>query len=72
MTETIAGLILAGGKSTRFGTDKAAAPLAGRPMLQWVVDALAGVCEEIVIVAALGQELPAGAGEAVLHLTSQP
>lgn len=63
MTETIAGLILAGGKSTRFGTDKAAAPLAGRPMLQWVVDALAGVCEEIVIVAALGQELPAVATE---------
>jgi len=59
MIEPIAGLILAGGKSTRFGTDKAVAPLAGRPMLQWVVDALAGACEELVIVAAAGQELPA-------------
>lgn len=54
----LTGLILAGGRSTRFGSDKASAPLAGRPMLQWVVDALATVCARLVIVRAAGQQLP--------------
>ena len=38
----IAGVILAGGRSTRMdGGDKALAPLAGRPLLQHVIDRLA-------------------------------
>jgi molybdenum cofactor cytidylyltransferase len=36
-----AGLILAAGASTRFGGDKLAAPLRGRPILQHVLDAAA-------------------------------
>jgi molybdopterin-guanine dinucleotide biosynthesis protein A len=55
----LTGLILAGGLSTRFGSDKASAPLEGRPLLQWVVSALGQVCSEIVIVRAAGQVLPA-------------
>lgn len=55
----IAGVILAGGRSTRFGSDKASALLAGRPMLVWVASALAEACDEIVIVRAAGQTLPA-------------
>ena len=55
----LTGLILAGGKSTRFGSDKASADLGGRPLLQWVAAALADVCDEIVIVRATGQVLPA-------------
>lgn len=54
----LTGLILAGGKSTRFGSDKASALVAGRPMLQWVTDALSGDCERLVIVRAAGQILP--------------
>jgi molybdopterin-guanine dinucleotide biosynthesis protein A len=54
----LAGLILAGGKSTRFGEDKASAVLAGKPMLQWVVSRLEGVCLSIVVVRAAGQVLP--------------
>ena len=52
------GVILAGGKSTRFGSDKASALLLGRPLLQWVVDALSPACSELLIVAAQGQILP--------------
>ncbi len=54
----LTGIILAGGKSTRFGADKASALLAGRPMLQWIVVALGGVCSEIIVVTAQGQSLP--------------
>lgn len=36
----IMGAVLAGGKSTRYGSPKALAPLAGRPMAAWAVDAL--------------------------------
>ena len=55
----ITGLILAGGRSSRFGSDKASAMLLGRPLLQWAVSALEPVCEALVIVKALSQQLPA-------------
>lgn len=54
----LTGLILAGGKSSRFGSDKASALLAGKPLLCWVALALAGVCEALVVVRAKGQQLP--------------
>ncbi len=58
MAEQLTGVILAGGKSTRFGADKASATLAGRPMLQWVAGALAEAAQDLVIVQAAGQRLP--------------
>ena len=39
--KTIAGVILAGGKSSRMGRDKALTPFAGRPMIAHVMDRLA-------------------------------
>jgi molybdopterin-guanine dinucleotide biosynthesis protein A len=54
----LTGLVVAGGKSRRFGSDKASALLAGRPLLQWVGSALADVCGALVVVRARGQELP--------------
>lgn len=53
------GIILAGGRSSRFGSDKASALLDGRPLLDWVVRAAAEVCESVIIVRAKGQPLPA-------------
>jgi molybdopterin-guanine dinucleotide biosynthesis protein A len=45
-----ASLVLAGGRSTRFGdSDKAVAELAGTPMIRRVVDRVAGVVSEVVI-----------------------
>ncbi|MFN8508055.1 MAG: molybdenum cofactor guanylyltransferase [Dehalococcoidia bacterium] len=51
-------IVLAGGRSTRFGSDKAAAQLAGRPMLEWVVAAAAAACEDVVIVGGPERTLP--------------
>ncbi len=59
MQQPVTGIILAGGKSTRFGSDKASALLAGRPLLQWVADALAPAVDSLIIVRATEQKLPA-------------
>ena len=58
MRETVTGIIVAGGLSRRFGSDKASATLRGRPLLQWVRDAIAPVVDELIIVTAAGQTLP--------------
>ena len=57
-TVPLTGLILAGGKSSRFGSDKASALLRGRPLLQWAVTALEPVVDALVVVKAVGQRLP--------------
>jgi molybdopterin-guanine dinucleotide biosynthesis protein A len=45
-----AGVILAGGRSTRFGeADKAVADLAGTPMIRRVADRLVTVIDEVVV-----------------------
>jgi molybdenum cofactor guanylyltransferase len=52
-------IILAGGKSSRLGRDKASEVLAGRTLLQRALDACAPVASGYVIVTARGQRLPA-------------
>ncbi len=45
-----AGVIIAGGRSTRFGErDKAVADLAGTPMIRRVADRIGGVVDELVV-----------------------
>lgn len=46
----ILGCVLAGGQSTRFGSDKALAELGGHTLLARAVDALSGWCEHVVVV----------------------
>ncbi len=46
----ILGAVLAGGQSTRFGSDKAMAELAGHTLLARAVDLLSGWCEHVVVV----------------------
>ena len=46
----ILGVVLAGGKSTRFGSDKALAELGGRTLIARAVDALSLWCEYVVVV----------------------
>lgn len=45
----ILGAVLAGGKSRRFGSDKAAADYAGRPLIAHAIAALAPFVETVVV-----------------------
>jgi molybdopterin-guanine dinucleotide biosynthesis protein A len=62
----VSGIVLAGGRSSRFGSDKLAAPFGGVPLLDRAVAAIADPvigCSEIVVVLAPGddRELPSAA-----------
>lgn len=50
----VTAVVLAGGTSSRFGSDKAAFPLAGRPLVRWVIDGVRTLCGDVVVVRAPG------------------
>lgn len=55
------GIVLAGGRSERFGRDKLAEPIAGGTLLDAAVAAVAAVTSEVVVVVAPDGERPLGA-----------
>lgn len=55
----IAGLVLAGGRSSRFGSEKAAARLGGRSLLEWSLEALRPACDRLAVSAAEGTQAAA-------------
>lgn len=70
MSRALVGLILAGGGSTRFGREKAAAVLEDRPLLAHAHAALADACAAVAVSARPGSAAERLAGEmglAVLH-----
>jgi len=50
----ILGAVLAGGRSTRFGSDKALAVLGGETLLARAVSALRAQCDDVVVVGRAG------------------
>ena len=51
----VTGIILAGGRSRRFGAPKAAALLGGRPLLDWTRAGLERHCARLAVVTAPGR-----------------
>jgi len=49
---TLGAIVLAGGRSSRFGRDKLAEPIDGRPLLDYSIAAARALTDEIVVVAA--------------------
>lgn len=47
----VGGIVLAGGQSSRMGREKGLVPLCGKPMVQWVLDALHPLVSDLIIVA---------------------
>jgi molybdopterin-guanine dinucleotide biosynthesis protein A len=54
MPPLVSGVVLAGGRSARFGSNKLVAPYAGRPLISWPIEVLTGICDEVVVVLAPG------------------
>jgi molybdopterin-guanine dinucleotide biosynthesis protein A len=50
----VTAVVLAGGRSRRFGRDKLAEPVAGRSLLDRSIDAVRPLAREIIVVAAVG------------------
>jgi len=51
-------IILAGGKSSRLGRSKPLQIIAGKSLIQWVIDRLATFSTEIIIATAQGEAIP--------------
>ena len=64
MQRAATGIVLAGGRSSRYGSDKLAVELDGRPLLHHAVAAVGLVCREVLVVVAPHEtpDLPGPAG----------
>jgi molybdopterin-guanine dinucleotide biosynthesis protein A len=56
--EGVSGIVLAGGASSRFGSDKLNATLDGQTLLERAVAAVAAVSSEVLVVVAPGDDRP--------------
>jgi molybdopterin-guanine dinucleotide biosynthesis protein A len=58
-TNAVVGLVLAGGRSVRFGGERAVALLDGRPLLAWAAQRLGSICSRVAINVRPGTEAEA-------------
>ena len=63
----VGAIVLAGGRSSRFGRDKLAESIDGRPMLDHAIEAVRSVATDVVVVAAPGGSPVIAAGVTVAH-----
>ena len=63
----VSGIVLAGGRSARFGRDKLAEPVDGRPLLDLAVEAVAVVAGDVLVVAPPDVDPAVPAGARVVH-----
>ncbi len=57
--QCVTAIVLAGGRSTRFGQDKLQAEVDGYPLLHLAINAVAGVADEVVVVVSADAPDPA-------------
>ncbi len=67
MTERIGAIVLAGGRSSRFGRDKLAEVIDGRPLLVHAISAVRSIATDIVVVAAPHASLDVPDGVRLAH-----
>ena len=58
MRERTSGVVLAGGTSTRFGSDKRVAEVDGRPMLLRAIDAVSAVADDALVATPTDNPIP--------------
>ena len=63
----VSGIVLAGGRSARFGRDKLVEPFDGRPLLHFAIEAVAALATDVLVVAAPGVDPAVPAGVRVVH-----
>lgn len=69
----VTGIVLAGGRSIRFGGDKLGALVDGRSLLERSIDAIAAVCGEVVVVVAPdGGRVPPGPSFRAVRFVADP
>ena len=66
-TVAASGIVLAGGRSARFGRDKLVEQVDGRPLLHHAVEAVAAVATDVLVVAAPDVDPSVPAGTRVIH-----
>jgi molybdopterin-guanine dinucleotide biosynthesis protein A len=54
----VTGIVLAGGRSTRFGRDKLLEPIQGEPLVWRPMRALAAAADEVIVATAAGRSFP--------------
>jgi molybdenum cofactor guanylyltransferase len=63
MPPLVSGIVLAGGRSTRFGSDKLAASYGGQPLLLRPIAVFSELCDDVIVVRRPGESgegLPSG------------
>ena len=71
---SVSGIVLAGGRSSRFGTDKLIARYGDSTLLERAVSAVSGVASEVIVVVAPGDErgLPEAIGPVRRAIDPEP
>lgn len=64
---TVAAIVLAGGRSSRFGRDKLVERLDGRPLLDHAIDAVRSITTDVLVVVAPGSDRDVPDGVRIVH-----
>jgi molybdenum cofactor guanylyltransferase len=67
VTKRFGAIVLAGGRSSRFGRDKLAEPIDGQPLLDHAIAAVRAISDEVVVVTAPDAEPPVPEGVVLVH-----